>query len=42
MVDQSHVFFLYTTPYFYGEKEENCCDVASEESFVKRKKEKVF
>ena len=44
MVDQSHVFFLYTTPLFllYGEKEENCCDVVSEESFAKRKKEKVF
>ena len=28
--------------YFYGEKEENCCDVVSEESFAKRKKEKVF
>ena len=28
--------------YFYGGKEENCCDVVSKESFAKRKKEKVF
>ena len=28
--------------YFYGGKEESCCDVVSEESFAKRKKEKVF
>ena len=28
--------------YFYGEKEENCCDVVSEDSFAKRKKKKFF
>ena len=28
--------------YFYGGKEESCCDVVSEESFAKRKKEKEF
>ena len=35
-------FSCIPLPYFYGGKEENCCDVVSEESFAKRKKKNCF
>ena len=42
MVDQSHVFLSHPTPLFLWLERRELLDVVSEESFAKRKKEKVF